>query len=72
HCLWILGNDKKLSKIGSFWDDLIHDAKHRKCFYNADEDEGLVKAMIKANKELDHLDNLLHESSMLFKSALWK
>ncbi|KAI3949299.1 hypothetical protein MKW98_023236 [Papaver atlanticum] len=72
HCLWILGNDKKLSKIGSFWEDLIRDAKHRKCFYNADEDEELVKAMIKANKELDQLDDLLNEDSMLFKSALWK
>ncbi|KAI3913132.1 hypothetical protein MKW98_007148 [Papaver atlanticum] len=28
--------------------------------------------MIKANKELDQLDNLLNEDSMLFKSALWK
>ncbi|MCL7047449.1 hypothetical protein MKW94_024532 [Papaver nudicaule] len=72
HCLWILGNDKELSKIGSFWEDLIRDVKHRQCFYNADEDEELVKAMIKANKELDHLDNLLNENSMLFKSAPWK
>ncbi|XP_026386503.1 uncharacterized protein LOC113281822 isoform X3 [Papaver somniferum] len=72
HCLWILGNDKKLSRIGSFWEDLIRDAKDRQCFYNADEDDELVKAMIKANKELDQLDNLLNEDSMLFKSALWK
>ncbi|KAI3981019.1 hypothetical protein MKX01_012174 [Papaver californicum] len=56
HCLWILGNDKNLCKIGSFWEDLIQ----------------LVKAMIKANKELDQLDNLLNEDSMLFKSASWK
>ncbi|MCL7036921.1 hypothetical protein MKW94_011187, partial [Papaver nudicaule] len=72
HCLWILGNDKKLCKIGSFWEDLIRDAKQRQCFFNADEDKELVKAMIKANKELDQLDNLLGENSMLFKSALWK
>ncbi|KAI3893034.1 hypothetical protein MKW92_025987 [Papaver armeniacum] len=72
HCLWILGNDKKLCKIGSFWEDLIRDAKQRQCFFNADEDEELVKAMIKANKELDQLDNLLNEDSMLFKNALWK
>ncbi|XP_026431615.1 TPR and ankyrin repeat-containing protein 1-like [Papaver somniferum] len=72
HCLWILGNDKKLCKNGSFWEDLIRDAKQRGCFFNADEDEELVKAMIKAKKELDQLDNLLHEDSMLFKSALWK
>ncbi|KAI3974739.1 hypothetical protein MKX01_037535 [Papaver californicum] len=43
-----------------------------KCFFNADEDEEPVKAMIKANKELDQLDNLLNEDSMLFKSAQWK
>ncbi|XP_026424181.1 uncharacterized protein LOC113320490 [Papaver somniferum] len=72
HCLWILGNDKKLCKVGSFWEDLIHDAKQRQCFFNADEDEELVTAMIKANKELDQLDNLLNEDSMLFKNALWK
>ncbi|MCL7049750.1 hypothetical protein MKW94_019596, partial [Papaver nudicaule] len=72
HCLWILGNDKKLCKIGSFWEDLIHDAKQRQCFFNADEDEELVKAMIKAKKELNQLDNLLSEDSMLFKNALWK
>ncbi|KAI3886220.1 hypothetical protein MKW92_018604 [Papaver armeniacum] len=72
HCLWILGNDKKLCKTGSFWEDLIRDAEQRGCFFNADEDEELVKAMIKAKKELDQLDNLLHEDSMLFKSALWK
>ncbi|KAI3898566.1 hypothetical protein MKX03_030491 [Papaver bracteatum] len=72
HCLWILGNEKKLSKIGPFWEDLIRDAKQRQCFYNADEDEELVKAMIKANKELDQLDNLLNEDSLLFKSASWK
>ncbi|KAI3963521.1 hypothetical protein MKW98_022943 [Papaver atlanticum] len=72
HCLWILGNDKKLCETGSFWEDLIRDGKQRRCFFNADEDEELVKAMIKAKKELDQLDNLLHEDSMLFKSALWK
>ncbi|MCL7025621.1 hypothetical protein MKW94_000892 [Papaver nudicaule] len=72
HCLWILGNDKKLCKIGSFWEDLIRDAKQRRCFFTADEDEELVKAMIKANKELDQLDNLIGENSILFKSALWK
>ncbi|KAI3858816.1 hypothetical protein MKX03_015753 [Papaver bracteatum] len=72
HCLWILGNDKKLCKIGCFWEDLICDAKQRQCFFDADEDEELVKAMIKANKDLDQLDNLLNEDSLLFKSALWK
>ncbi|XP_026439182.1 uncharacterized protein LOC113337813 [Papaver somniferum] len=72
HCLWILGDDKKLCKIGSFWEDLIRDAKSRQCFFNADEDEELVNEMFKANKELDQLDNLLSENSMLFKSALWK
>ncbi|MCL7034766.1 hypothetical protein MKW94_002820, partial [Papaver nudicaule] len=72
HCLWILGNDKKLCKIGSFWENSIHDAKQRQCFFNADENDELLKAMIKANKELDQLDNLLGEDSMLFKSALWK
>ncbi|XP_026377554.1 probable helicase MAGATAMA 3 [Papaver somniferum] len=25
HCLWILGNHKKLCKIGSFWEDLIRE-----------------------------------------------
>ncbi|KAI3920530.1 hypothetical protein MKX01_000869 [Papaver californicum] len=72
HFLWILGNDKKLSKGGSFWEDLIRDAKQRQCFFNVDEDEELVKEMIKSNKEHDQLDNLLKKESMLVKSALWK
>ncbi|OVA06987.1 UvrD-like Helicase [Macleaya cordata] len=72
HCLWILGNDRTLYNSGSCWASLVRDAKDRQCFFNADEDKELAKAILEAKKELDQLDDLLNGDSILFKSARWK
>ncbi|GLT97360.1 hypothetical protein SLE2022_149280 [Rubroshorea leprosula] len=49
HCCWIVGNEATLLKSGSIWKKLVTDAKERKCFYNADEDKRLTKAMTPAS-----------------------
>ncbi|KAF5450509.1 hypothetical protein F2P56_030851 [Juglans regia] len=45
HCLWILGNEATLGNSHSIWEDLVVDAKKRQCFFNADEDKDLHKAL---------------------------
>ncbi|KAI3928638.1 hypothetical protein MKW98_024239 [Papaver atlanticum] len=72
HSLWILGNDKVLSYGGSFGRSLVQDAKNRRCFFNADEDEDLCKVILDAKEQLDQLDDLLNENGILFKSSRWK
>ncbi|XP_059650771.1 uncharacterized protein LOC132296602 [Cornus florida] len=72
HCLWVLGNEKTLSKSRSVWTELVQDAKYRQCFFNADEDRDMAKTILNVKKELDQLDDLLNEDSVLFKSARWQ
>ncbi|KAA8529934.1 hypothetical protein F0562_034462 [Nyssa sinensis] len=72
HCLWILGNERTLANSGSIWETLVNDAKDRQCFFNADEDNDMAKAILDVKKELDQLDDLLNGDSVLFKSARWK
>ncbi|XP_052204545.1 uncharacterized protein LOC127809631 isoform X2 [Diospyros lotus] len=72
HCLWILGNDRTLSNSDSIWEALVHDAKSRQCFFYADQDNDIAKTILDVKKELDQLDDLLNENSVLFKSARWK
>uniref|UniRef100_A0A803Q387 UvrD-like helicase ATP-binding domain-containing protein n=1 Tax=Cannabis sativa TaxID=3483 RepID=A0A803Q387_CANSA len=72
HCLWILGNERTLANSQSIWEALVIDAKERHCFYNADEDVGLAKAMLEMKKELDQFDDLLNADSMLFRNSKWK
>ncbi|KAK2636002.1 hypothetical protein Ddye_030794 [Dipteronia dyeriana] len=45
HCLWILGNERTLTRSNSVWGSLVRDAKYRRCFFNADEDKDLARAM---------------------------
>ncbi|KAI8552025.1 hypothetical protein RHMOL_Rhmol06G0232600 [Rhododendron molle] len=47
-------------------------ARHRQLFFGADEDIDMAKTIIDAKKELDQLDDLLNEDSILFKNAKWK
>ncbi|KAL6134011.1 hypothetical protein ACLB2K_066244 [Fragaria x ananassa] len=54
-CLWILGNGRTLCSRDSFWEALVLGAKGCECFFNADQDKDLVKAMLCMKKELDHL-----------------
>ncbi|XP_042503973.1 uncharacterized protein LOC122081069 isoform X2 [Macadamia integrifolia] len=72
HCLWILGNAKTLINSGSVWSELVHDAQKRQCFFNADDDKDLAKAIVQVKQELDQLDDLLNTESTLFKNAIWK
>ncbi|KAB2612295.1 hypothetical protein D8674_034611 [Pyrus ussuriensis x Pyrus communis] len=72
HCLWILGNERTLCGSESVWEDLTLDAKIRRCFFNADEDKDMAKAILEAKKELDQFDDLLNADSLLFRSSRWK
>ncbi|TXG56678.1 hypothetical protein EZV62_017991 [Acer yangbiense] len=49
HCLWILGNERTLTRSNSVWGTLVRDAKYRRCFFNADEDKDLAKATPRSN-----------------------
>ncbi|KAF4379973.1 hypothetical protein G4B88_029965 [Cannabis sativa] len=72
HCLWILGNERTLANSQSIWEALVIDAKNRHCFYNADDEEDLAKAILDIKKELDQFDDLLNADSMFFRNAKWK
>ncbi|WOH13225.1 hypothetical protein DCAR_0832734 [Daucus carota subsp. sativus] len=72
HSLWILGNERTLTSDESIWKSLVHDAKNRNCFFNADENKNLAKSIVDMKKELDQLDDLLNMASVLFRSARWK
>ncbi|XP_058090435.1 uncharacterized protein LOC131236918 [Magnolia sinica] len=72
HCLWILGNASTLIRSDSVWEELVYDAKERGCFFNADEDKGLAKAILQVKNELNQLDDLLKADSVLLNTARWK
>ncbi|KAL3635028.1 hypothetical protein CASFOL_022082 [Castilleja foliolosa] len=71
HCLWILGNERTLSRSDSVWKAIVCDAKRRKCFFNADDDrEG--QAIIVVKKELEQLADHLSGVCILFRNSRWK
>eukprot|EP00258_Populus_trichocarpa_P039587 XP_024455606.1 uncharacterized ATP-dependent helicase C29A10.10c [Populus trichocarpa] len=70
-CLWILGNEATLVRSGSIWKKIVNDAKHRQCFYNAEEDESLDQAITESLIEHGRLDVLLRTHSPLFRNARW-
>jgi hypothetical protein len=72
HCLWILGNERALCNSESDWEALVRDAKNRQCFFNADEDHDLTKAILDVKKEFEQFDDLFNGDSILFRSARWK
>jgi hypothetical protein len=61
-----------LLKSNSVWKKLVLDAKERGCFYEANEDKSLSQAITAALVELEQLDILLNNDSLLFKEARWK
>jgi len=63
YCLWILGNEKTLSRSDSLWRNLINDAKERECFHEAEDDKKLAQAI--KNETL--LTELLDGSETPFK-----
>ncbi|KAJ6766752.1 DNA2/NAM7 HELICASE FAMILY [Salix purpurea] len=68
----ILGNGATLVNSDTIWKKLVTDAKERGCFYNADEDKSLSKAIMDVFLELDQLDDLLNVNFLLFRNARWK
>ncbi|XP_021823635.1 uncharacterized protein LOC110764898 [Prunus avium] len=72
HCLWILGNERTLSDRESVWNALVLDAKRRQCFFNADEDKDLARAILEVKKEFGQFDDLLNPDSIFFRSSRWK
>ena len=67
HCLWILGNERTLCSSDSVWKALVLDAKSRGCFFNADQDKDLAKAIVDVKKELDQFDDFLNADSIFDK-----
>jgi len=61
-----------LQKSDSVWKKLVLNAKERGCFYEANEDKRLAQAISDALVELEQLDILLNNDSLLFKEAKWK
>lgn len=45
YCLWILGNERTLSRSDAVWKDLIHDAKKRRCFFIG-KDECMIAKVV--------------------------
>ncbi|KAJ6684157.1 DNA2/NAM7 HELICASE FAMILY [Salix viminalis] len=72
YCLWILGNGSTLVSSDSIWKNLVTDAKERGCFYDAEEDTSLSKAIMDALFETGQYDALLNVNSLLFRNARWK
>ncbi|KAD2804467.1 hypothetical protein E3N88_37844 [Mikania micrantha] len=72
HCLWILGNERTLSKSECVWKELVRDARNRSCLFDADVDECLRTTILETKKALDELDDLVSGSSVLFKHEKWK
>ena len=51
---------------------MVLDAKKRQCFFYADEDKDLAKAIFDVQKEFEQFDDLLNPDSIIFRSARWK
>jgi senataxin len=67
-----LGNAVTLLKSDSVWKKLVLDAKERGCFYDANEDKSLARAITAASVQFERLDVLLSNDSPLFREARWK
>ncbi|XP_047306378.1 uncharacterized protein LOC124909781 [Impatiens glandulifera] len=72
HCLWILGCGRTLEISDTIWASLVHDAKKRQCFINADEEKDLEKTILDIKKQLNQWNDLLNDDSIYFKDAQWK
>ncbi|KAM6546583.1 hypothetical protein CsatB_027319 [Cannabis sativa] len=46
NCLWILGDERSLADDQLVWQPILINAKSRGCFFNAEDDEDLAKALI--------------------------
>ena len=64
HCLWIVGNATTLLRSKTVWQKIVADAKERGCFFNANDDQDLSGAIIKAVIELDEVESLLNMDNL--------
>ncbi|KAK3222800.1 hypothetical protein Dsin_009825 [Dipteronia sinensis] len=71
YCLWILGNERTLTRSESVWETLVRDAKDRRCFFNADEDKDLAIAILEVKKEYDKFDELRNADRIPFRNQ-WR
>lgn len=67
-----MGNGATLNNSGSVWAELVIDAKKRGCFYNADEDKDLAKAIAAALVKQGQMDILFRNDSFLLRKNRWK
>ena len=67
-----MGSGTTLNNSGTFWTNLVHDAKERGCFHDAAEDKNLARAITVALVELKEVSVLLNLDSLLFREARWK
>ena len=72
HCLWILGNGETLLNSNSVWKKLVLDAKARGCFYNADEDKTMARALFFTLNELNKVDSLKPPPMFRIPTARWQ
>ena len=70
--MWILGNERAITNNENVWKATVLDAKNRKCFFNADQDVEMAKAILDSKKKAYQFDDLLDTNSVLFRSKLWK
>ncbi|PKI40567.1 hypothetical protein CRG98_039041 [Punica granatum] len=66
------GEPKNSAGGSTVWEELLCDAIDRRCFFNADDDEGLAKTILEAKKKYNLLDDLLTSNNRLFRDAKWK
>lgn len=67
-----MGSGETLRKSGTFWKNLVNDAKERGCFHDAEEDKNLGRAIRVALIGLDQVSVLLGLNSLPFREARWK
>ncbi|KAJ1693613.1 hypothetical protein LUZ63_010311 [Rhynchospora breviuscula] len=72
HCMWIVGSATTLLESGTIWSDIIFDARKRRCYFDAKDNEDLKKLILNVKNELDELADLLNPNSVLFSTTRWK
>ncbi|KAK2636004.1 hypothetical protein Ddye_030796 [Dipteronia dyeriana] len=59
---------RTLTRSESVWETLVRDAKDRRCFFTADEDKDLARAIFQVKKEYDQFDELHNAERIPFRS----
>ncbi|KAJ3689681.1 hypothetical protein LUZ61_018845 [Rhynchospora tenuis] len=72
HCMWIVGSATTLLESGTIWSDIVFDARKRRCYFEAKDNDDLRKLILNVKNELDQLEDLLNPNSVLFSATRWK